>query len=78
MNAHQSEAQHQRLIQTQERVFAAQFRASQALEAVRAAAWDAGHRDDSESEREARFAADVTAAVADLVHLALGVEEVAS
>ena len=59
------------------RINAAVFRATEALESTRAAAWDDGSHGRLESEREARFAAVVSAAVAELAALAHGVDEVA-
>ena len=63
------------LIHRGARINAAVFRATEALESTRAAAWDAGSHADAESEREARFAAVVSAAVAELAALAHGVED---
>jgi hypothetical protein len=66
------------LIHRTARINAAVFRATEALESTRAAAWSAAMRDEPDSEREDRFAAVVSAAVAELAALAHGVEEVAS
>lgn len=66
------------LIHRGARINAAVFRATEALESTRAAAWDAGKHADAESDREARFAAVVSAAVAELAALAHGVEDGAS
>lgn len=63
------------LIHRSARINDAVFRATEALESTRAAAWDAGKHADAESEREARFAAVVSAAVAELAALAHGVED---
>lgn len=59
----------------------AQARALNALERVRSAAWDAGLKGNTshaEEDFEDGIAHECTAAVADLVKLALGVAEVAS
>ena len=60
---------------------AAQDRAFDALRRVRAAAWDAGSKGNyshAAEDNEENIAHEVTAAIADLVKLALGVAEVAS
>jgi hypothetical protein len=73
MTTHTKEARTPSVIHA-ERVRAAQFRAERALDATRGAAWDAGNRRDTDSTREDSHAREVTAAVAELVALALGVE----
>lgn len=66
------------LIHRTARINEAVFRATDALDALRAATWDAGLHAEYESEREARFAAVVSAAVAELAALAHSVDELAS
>lgn len=57
------------------RVHAAAQRAREALELARAAAWDAGRGRRTECPFEMDAASDVTAAVAELVTLALRLED---
>jgi len=62
------------VIHRNERIHAAQYRAEKALDTVRSSAWSAGAASRWECAREERAAHDLTAALADLVALALGVE----